>query len=307
MKIVVVGELNVDVILAGTDVMPEWNREKLIDSFDVVLGSSSAITACALASLGAEVHFVSVVGEDDFGRFCLRELDRMQVNTEHVLRKADLKTGVTLSFSTPRDRGLLTYPGSIPLLAPEHLPAGLLAEADHVHSGSYFLQDGMRPHWETLFAGLRAEGATTSFDTGWDVRGLWYREQIDRLLPHTDLFIPSEEEMMHIYGAESVKEAARGLPAGVHTVVVKYGKRGAMLFTREQAPELVSSFQVAPVDTTGAGDAFNAGLIYAYRSGLRGRELVRFANASGAISTLGIGGTGSLPTLEKVNAMLEEA
>lgn len=80
-----------------------------------------------------------------------------------------------------------------------------------------------------------------------------------------------------------------------------------MLFTREQAPELVSSFQVAPVDTTGAGDAFNAGLIYAYRSGLRGRELVRFANASGAISTLGIGGTGSLPTLEKVNAMLEEA
>lgn len=69
MKIVVVGELNVDVILAGTGVMPEWNREKLIDSFDVVLGSSSAITACALASLGAEVHFVSVVGEDDFGRF----------------------------------------------------------------------------------------------------------------------------------------------------------------------------------------------------------------------------------------------
>ncbi|KHF35159.1 hypothetical protein CM49_02500 [Paenibacillus sp. P1XP2] len=54
MKIVVVGELNVDVILAGTDVMPEWNREKLIDSFDVVLGSSSAITACALASLGAK-------------------------------------------------------------------------------------------------------------------------------------------------------------------------------------------------------------------------------------------------------------
>lgn len=48
-------------------------------------------------------------------------------------------------------------------------------------------------------------------------------------------------------------------------------------------------------------------MIYAYRSGLRGRELVRFANASGAISTLGIGGTGSLPTLEKVNAMLEEA
>ncbi|WP_136604911.1 carbohydrate kinase family protein [Paenibacillus dokdonensis] len=305
MKIVVIGELNVDVILSGTDLMPEWNREKLIDSFDIVLGSSSAITACALAGLGAEVHFISVVGEDDFGRFCVKELERMQVNTNHVIQNPQLKTGVTLSFSTPSDRGLMTYPGSIPLLKPEDLPEEILREAEHVHFGSYFLQDGMRPHWEALFARLRNQGVTTSFDTGWDVHQMWHRDGIDRLLPHTDLFIPSEEEIMHIYQVNNVEEAGGKLPEGVNTVAVKCGSKGAMLIRSGEEPEMVPSYKVTPIDTTGAGDAFNAGLIYAFRSGLRGLDMVKFANASGAISTQGVGGTGSLPSIEKVEAFLK--
>ncbi|MCJ8010916.1 carbohydrate kinase family protein [Paenibacillus sp. KQZ6P-2] len=305
MKIVVIGELNVDVILSGTDLIPEWNREKLIDSFDIVLGSSSAITACALAGIGAEVHFVSIVGEDDFGRFCVKELERMQVNTMHVIRDPEVKTGVTLSFSTPSDRGLLTYPGSIPLLKPEKIPAKVFEDADHVHFGSYFLQDGMRPHWEDLFARLRSQGITTSFDTGWDVHGMWHRDGIDRLLPHTDLFIPSEEEIIHIYQTDSVEEAGRRLPVGANTVAVKCGSKGAMLLTPGKDPEMIPSFKVTPVDTTGAGDAFNAGLIYAFRSGLRGHDMVRFANASGAISTQGVGGTGSLPTTQKIESFLK--
>ncbi|WP_233500687.1 carbohydrate kinase family protein [Paenibacillus antibioticophila] len=128
--IVVAGEFNVDIIVSGGDVMPEWNREKLVEGFEVVLGSSSAITACALASLGADVRFVSVVGDDDFGRLCTDELQRMGVNTEHVTRLSVVKTGVTMSFSTPADRGLLTYAGSIPLLAPEYIPAELLRFAN---------------------------------------------------------------------------------------------------------------------------------------------------------------------------------
>ncbi|WP_341480018.1 carbohydrate kinase family protein [Paenibacillus dendrobii] len=304
MKIVVIGELNVDVIISGTDLIPEWNREKLIDSFDIVLGSSSAITACALAGIGADVQFVSMVGEDDFGRFCVKELERMQVHTGHVIRNPEVKTGVTLSFSTPSDRGLLTYPGSIPLLKPQDIPEQVFEHAEHVHFGSYFLQDGMRPHWEALFARLRSQGITTSFDTGWDVHGEWHREGIDRLLPHTDLFIPSEEEIMHIYQTANVEEAGRKLPTGANTVAVKCGSMGAMLLTPGGSPEMVPSFSVTPVDTTGAGDAFNAGLIYAYRSGLRGREMVRFANASGAISTQGIGGTGSLPSASKIEDFL---
>ncbi|KFM94327.1 PfkB domain-containing protein [Paenibacillus macerans] len=299
--VVVAGELNVDIIVSGGDVMPEWNREKMVDGFEVVLGSSSAITACALASLGADVRFVSVVGDDDFGVFCTGELRRMGVNTEHVTRLPGVKTGVTLSFSTPADRGLLTYAGSIPLLTPEHIPDTLLRQARHLHFGSYYLQDGMRAHWLELFARLRADGTSTSFDTGWDVANRWDRDGIGALLAETDLFIPSEDELLHIFPADRVASVLESeLPPVAGMVAVKQGSRGASLRRPDGSVISAGPYAVTPVDTTGAGDCFNAGIIYGYLLGRRGEELLRFANACGALSTLGLGGTGSLPTVEAV-------
>ncbi|MGG4146527.1 carbohydrate kinase family protein [Paenibacillus algorifonticola] len=305
--VVIAGELNVDIILSGEDVVPEWNREKMIDTFDVVLGSSSAITACALASLGADVRFVSVVGADDFGTFAIAELERMGVDIANVTRLAAVKTGVTLSFSTPSDRGLVTYPGSIPLLTPAYISESLLRQADHLHFGSYYLQDNMRPHWKTLFQQLRKLGVSTSFDTGWDVRNEWDCEGISGLLAYTDLFIPSEEEALHIFASSSLSEAIGKLPAAAGTVVIKRGSKGAMLRTPDGLVVAAEPYRVSPIDTTGAGDCFNAGLITAYLNGSRGEELLRYANACGALSTLGVGGTGNLPTKEAVEQMQTEA
>ncbi|GIP21627.1 sugar kinase [Paenibacillus sp. J22TS3] len=299
--VVVAGELNVDIIISGRDVMPEWNREKMVDGFEIVLGSSSAITACALASLGADVRFVSVVGDDDFGTFCTDELQRMGVNTEHVTRLPGVKTGVTLSLSTPEDRGLLTYAGSIPLLTPHYIPRTLLQQAAHLHFGSYYLQDGMRPHWPELFRRLRADGISTSFDTGWDVANQWDREGISAVLKETDLFIPSEDELLHIFPADRVADVLESeLPSTGGLIVVKQGSRGASLREPDGSTISAGPYAMTPVDTTGAGDCFNAGIIYGYLLGRRGEELLRFANACGALSTLGIGGTGSLPTVEAV-------
>lgn len=306
-KVVIVGELNVDIILSGEDVVPQWNREKMINGFEVVLGSSSAITACALASLGLDVWFVSVVGDDDFGKLCLAELQRMGVNTDHVTSEPEMKTGVTLSFSTPSDRGLLTYPGSIPMLTPKYIPERLLHEACHLHFGSYYLQDSMRPHWKTLFERARAQGISTSFDTGWDVRNQWDREGIDLLLGQTDLFIPSEEEALHIYSSEKLSEVWEQLPSTPGIVAIKQGSKGASLRNLDGHIVSAAPYQVSPVDTTGAGDCFNAGIIYAFLHGYSGENLLRYANACGALSTLGVGGTGSLPTAEAVAHMQAEA
>ncbi|MFU1794475.1 carbohydrate kinase family protein [Paenibacillus azoreducens] len=304
--VVIVGELNVDVIVTGSDVIPEWNREKIVDGFRVVLGSSSAITACALASLGADVRFVSVVGDDDFGSFCISELKRMGVDTEHVISLPGVQTGVTMSFSTPSDRGLLTYPGSIPLVGPEHVPETLLMEADHLHFGSYYLQDGMRPHWPDLFKRAQSHGVSTSFDTGWDVRNLWDREGILALLAYTDLFIPSEEEILHIFESASLGQAFARIPPTAGRIAVKQGSKGASLREPDGTVMLAEPYRVLPVDTTGAGDCFNAGIIHGYLHGKTAKSLLRYANACGALSTLGVGGTGSLPTAEGVTRLQEE-
>ncbi|MBV6716417.1 carbohydrate kinase family protein [Paenibacillus chitinolyticus] len=304
--VVVAGELNADIIVSGRDVIPEWNREKIIDGFQTVLGSSSAITACALASLGVDVRFVGVAGQDDLGAYCIGELQRMGVNTDGVTVLPDVKTGVTLSFTTPSDRGLLTYPGSIPMLVPEYIPESILREADHLHFGSYYLQDGMRPHWKKLFKEARTRGIRTSFDAGWDVRNEWDSEGIRSLLEETDLFMPSEEEALHIFAADRIADIREKLGSADGRVAVKQGSMGASLLAPDGSVATAGPCRVSPRDTTGAGDCFNAGIIYGSLYGLQGEELLQYGNACGALSTLGVGGTGNLPTTAAVGRLLKE-
>lgn len=300
----VLGELNVDLIATAGDITPEFNREKLLDTFDVALGSSSAITACALAGLGLEVIFVGVVGDDQFGRFVLEQLRLRGVDTGYIRVDPALKTGVTLSLSNARDRALLTYMGSIPCLRREHLPKELPDRADHIHFGSYYLQEGMRGHWPELFAEARSRGATTSFDTGWDPHERWHRDEIAELLRHTDWFIPSEDEVKQIIGSDCLDDIPAKLPAGHGRIAVKRGAAGSLYLDRDGTKYEAPAYPVRPVDTTGAGDSFNAGLIYGFLTDLRGRELLDFANACGALATLRLGGASSVPAKEEVDRFI---
>lgn len=305
-KICIVGELNVDFIVRGEDLTPQWNTEKIIDSCQLALGSSSAITACILAGLGAEVRFVSIIGDDEFGRFSLRELERMNVNTEYVIVREELQTGCTVSLSTAQDRALLTAMGTIGDVRPEHVPQACWNDAHHLHFGSYFLQHGMRPHWHQLFAEAQAAGLSTSFDLGWDPAGHWHSEAIQELLKSTTLFMPSEVELMHMMDSSSLDQALAGLPQERGIVAVKRGSKGALMSEGDTLLE-VPPFNVKPVDTTGAGDSFNAGMIFGWQEGYRGEELLTFANACGAMAVTRVGGTGTPPSLQEVKAFIETA
>ncbi|REE78593.1 sugar/nucleoside kinase (ribokinase family) [Paenibacillus taihuensis] len=298
-KVIVVGELNVDLIFADSNIVPEPNREKLVRDFRLALGSSSAIAAAGLAGLGLEVAFVSIVGDDEFGHFCLRELARLGVDVSHVVVDSSVRTGVTLSLTDERDRSLLTFMGSIGSVTPSMIPEKLFREASHVHFGSYFLQDAMRPHWLELFKLAKACGMTTSFDAGWDPAEHWDRERLAALLAYADWFIPSEEEALQIFEAGSVEELPTRLPAGRGAVIVKCGSAGSAGVYADGRVVYSPPFTVQPVDTTGAGDSFNAGFIAAKLRGESDREALEYANACGALSTLAIGGAGTV-TLDGV-------
>ncbi|MFB9277393.1 carbohydrate kinase family protein [Cohnella cellulosilytica] len=301
----IVGELNPDVILSGPDVKPEPNKEKLIERYELTLGSSSAITACVLARLGVEVRFVSVAGNDEYGRFCLEQLKRYGVNADRVSLTDREKTGVTFSLSTPSDRSLLTYMGTIPLMEPSLIPLGDIArEADHVHFGSFFLQEGMKPHWLELFRQAREKGVTTSFDTGYDPHERWDRELIEPLLACTDYFVPSETEAEHIFGTSDPAELAGRLPAKRGLVALKRGSRGASLLGPGGEWTHVDAFRVDPIDTTGAGDSFNAGFLYAILQGASPEASLRYASACGAMATLRVGGVKGAPTADEVREFM---
>ncbi|MCC2685419.1 MAG: ribokinase [Paenibacillaceae bacterium] len=302
----ILGELNVDLIASAADVMPEFNREKLLDRFDVVLGSSSAITACVLAGLGVDVKMVSLVGDDSFGHFCIDQLRQKGVDTAHVHLDPHRQTGVTLSLSTAKDRALMTYMGTIPCLRPEHMPGDMLERADHLHFGSYFLQEAMRGDWAPLYERARAAGVTTSFDTGWDPREDWDAGRIAALLPHTDLFMPSEDEIERIFPGVVEEGLASALPQGHHIVAVKRGSQGSSYVDEGGNRYDLAAQKITPVDTTGAGDSFNAGFICGYLQGLRGTELLELANACGSLACLRIGGASEIPTMDDVQKFMRE-
>jgi len=303
-RVLVAGELNVDMIVSGLDTLPKLAQEIIAADLQIVLGSSSAICAAGLARLGAEVDFLGKVGGDYFGDFTTKELRELGVGTRHVIRDPALCTGITISLTYPQDRAMVTFLGSIAALRLTDIQTSILKEYDHLHVGSYFLQKGLQPGLQDLFDMAHRTGLTTSLDPGWDPEQRWGGEKLLEVLTLVDVFFPNEEEACAITGADDAELALRELGRRATLVVVKQGAAGAMAL---HAGEIVRSpsFVVDVVDTTGAGDSFDAGFLFAHIvQGQRLEDALRFANACGALSATGYGGTAAQPTLQQVLEML---
>jgi sugar/nucleoside kinase (ribokinase family) len=146
-------------------------------------------------------------------------------------------------------------------------------------------------------AGARAAGATTSLDTNWDPSGRWADGYLSAAIAQADLLLPNEAEALALTGAASPDAAALALiGAGPGRVAVKLGERG-VLCADGSVMYQVSLPPVTPVDTTGAGDCFNAGLIAGLLQGLPLPRAAALGCATGALSTGALGGTAGAPGL----------
>ena len=298
--ILVVGELNADLLLAG-DALPRFGQvEQLIDDAALVLGSSSAIFACGAARLGLRVGFAGKVGDDALGRFVLAELAARGVDTAGVVVDPAIKTGLSVIFSRPGDRAILTYPGSIAALRRDEIPPALLGAARHLHLGSFFLLDALRPAIPELFATAKARGLTISLDTNYDPAERW-DDHLAEALRHVDVFLPNETELLRITGAADL-QTARAALGPIPTVAVKLGADGAVGWQGDQEARATPP-RVDVVDTTGAGDSFDAGFVYGWLQGWELERALRLGCACGALSTRAAGGTAAQATFAEALAL----
>jgi len=297
MNILVAGELNPDLILCNCQSFPAPGKEVLVEDLHLTLGSSSAICAVQFVRLNNHVAFAANVGADIWGDFCLSALRQAGLDVSLVNQRSDLKTGITVSITSPADRALITYPGAMASLRPEDLPGGLFSGFRHFHVSSYFLQEGLRPRLKNLFAEARANGVSTSLDTGYDPTGEWSRELIETL-EEVDVFLPNQTEIREITRCGDVVEGLRKLDNGHTLVVGKLGAEGCISLAGGQTVK-VDAWPVEVRDTTGAGDSFNAGFLHAWLRGRPVRDSLSFAAACGALSTRGLGGTATQPTEEE--------
>jgi sugar/nucleoside kinase (ribokinase family) len=305
--LIVIGDCNPDVLVLGGDVTPAFGQEeKLVDSMSLVVGGSAAITALAAARLGLRVALVAAIGADAAGNFMLTELARAGVDTDSMPLRAGMPTGMTVVLSRGGDRAILTAPGTIGALTQADVPADLLARTRHVHVSSYFLlEQSLGPGLAAVLAGARAAGATTSLDTNWDPAGTWGAEFFPEVLAQTDLLLPNEAEAERLSGAATLPEAVASLTKAGGRIVVKLGARGA-LYADGPRQYVATPPPITPVDTTGAGDCFNAGLLAGLLRGLEPTEALALACATGALSTQGIGGSGYVLELTAALALARE-
>jgi sugar/nucleoside kinase (ribokinase family) len=287
--VTIAGELNLDLILYGLPVELSPETEILADDMLLTLGSSSAIVAHNLASLGSKVGFQSLIGEDDLGRIALARLAQSGVDTSRVRATQSVGTGLSVILQRDGWRNILTYSGAISGLGIDDLNLDYLRESRHFHLSSYYLQSSLRPDVPELFRRLKAAGLTISLDTNDDPEGR-FADDLYQVLDLVDIFLPNHREACKIAGTGDLEMAVRKLSAIVPLLVVKTGAQGAIAIRGSERIES-AALDVQVVDPVGAGDSFDAGFLHAYLTGQSLSNCMVAGNASGALCATRGGGT----------------
>jgi len=288
--VIVVGELNVDLILSQLESFPETGKEKLADAMTLTLGSSSAIFASNLSSLGMKVAFIGKIGNDIFGRFCKEQLEIKGVDTSMIIIDDELKTGATVVLNFAEDRAMVTHQGAMKYLSVDDITNEMLSRASHLHFSSYFLQPGFKNSLDILFNAARKSGLTTSLDIQWDPAERWDFDY-KRVLPLVDVFLPNETELLNLTKQNSVDDAIKIISDYGNIIVLKKGKDGSLMSYNNKVITCKPFLNDKVIDAIGAGDSFNAGFIFRFMQDRSPNDCQKFANLAGAISTTKPGGT----------------
>ncbi|UQX90271.1 carbohydrate kinase family protein [Jatrophihabitans telluris] len=314
--VLVVGDLNPDLLVTG-DVVPRFGQaEQLLDSAQLLIGGSAGITAHGLAVLGRRVRLCAAVGTDPFGDRVLQQLAARGVDTSAVLRRDDIGTGLTMVLAAA-ERAILTYLGAIASLTSADVRAAIeRAHADgarHVHVCAYFLLQPLAAELATVLAGARELGMTTSLDTNFDPSHRWHFDPA--LLAQLDYLLPNAVEARALAATltggpvDDLVRAGQILAARGPNVVIKDGANGTCEFSPGSSPARAAAecslrrqaaYPVVPLDTTGAGDTFNAAYLDGLLAALPPELRLRRASLAGALSTLALGGTAGQPDSDQL-------
>ncbi|MBC7263497.1 MAG: sugar kinase [Chloroflexi bacterium] len=314
LDVVAVGTLNVDLIIIGEaprdiEALTQW-----VSPATVELTAAGSVGYCVvdLARLGLRVSLLSSVADDIFGEWILRQLQAEGVGTQAITVEKDARSGIGIymllfgSRKRPLTGRLATHapwPAELSPMQEEHLRTARL-----LHCGGYlhYPQRWGEPT-EKLYRKAKEYGLITSVDTQFPlvpVDGTWMH-LLEGLLPYVDIVFCDESEAQAITGISSLEEAAGRIGvAGPGLVVIKKGAEGALLVTKEQVVHQPAFPMEEVTDSIGAGDAFDAGVLYSVLAGWDIQRTARFAAATAALTLKGVGGTQTAPTLAEVEAFL---
>jgi 2-dehydro-3-deoxygluconokinase len=277
-------------------------------------GGDTSNAAVAAARLGVSVGYVTRLGSDEFGRSFLTLWQGEGVDTSRVVVDPEGYTGVYfIAFEEDGAHDFTYYRqrSAASRLRAGELDPNYLASCRILHTSgiTQAISDSSRAATQEALTAARARNVTISYDA--NIRPKLaplavLRQTFESTVTLADIVFVSDEDVRHLYGEVPLARAVGAiLGRGPQLVVVKTGVQGCIVASADGRRDIVSAFPVRPVDTTGAGDAFDAGFLVRWLEGGPPNEAAAFANAVAALTTSGLGAVGPLPTRSRVERFLE--
>lgn len=304
--IVTAMDICVDILVRLGDVIPQFaQKEHMIDDLSIEMGGSCSIFACQAAKLGLNVAGIGKVGNDLLGSLVIESMSKSGVDTHHIKIDETIKTGASVILcKNDGDRCMLTYSGSIDEASVDQFTPEIFNETKHLHIGSYYLTKKIKPYYPLIIEKLKKQNATISLDTNWDPEEIWSDGLWD-VLTQTDIFLPNENEIKAISGKKTVESSVDALLDYVPIIAVKMGENGACLYTKK-AEWHEPALKVVAVDTVGAGDSFDAGVVYGMLSGYDLQKCLKAGIICGSLNTRKAGGIAGQPLLDEFLKIFRE-
>ena len=301
--ITIIGAAILDILarpVSGSDLLgPSFPAE----SISMAVGGDAANEATTLARFGKKVNLVTKFGNDIAGRLLQSHFAENGVYTGDSSCEEGLDTGINIVLVDPRaERSFITNRnGSLRKLSLADIPETALKSSPLVSFASIFVSPLFDvPAMTSLFRAVKENGSVLCADTTRPKNG----ESLTDLRPalaYVDYLFPNYEEARAISGKETPEEISEAfLDAGVGCVVIKLGSKGCFLRSKDEAVLIPAFPDTNCIDTTGAGDNFAAGFLYALSEGMKPVECARFACATASIAVEFVGACTGMRSLEQV-------
>ena len=301
--VTVIGPSVIDILAAPFDPEALAKGKRDVDQIRMSFGGDALNESVVLSRMGKKVQLISKIGADEAGRSIRKHLEKEKVSTKHVIVEQGLNTSVNIALvDADGGRKFLTDPHSSQRkLGLEDVLPMLDETAPIVSFASIFISPCFSiEKTEQLFSRIKAAGKTLVSDVTRPKNGETF-DDLKFLFPYMDIFVPNDEEIFLITGEKDpYKNVQMLVDAGVKTAVVKIGKDGCLIGTRDGILHVPAVAGVKCVDTTGAGDSFAAGLIAGLAEGRSIMDCARLGCAAASCSIEQVGATDGVRSLEQV-------
>ncbi|MFN3383859.1 MAG: carbohydrate kinase family protein [Archaeoglobaceae archaeon] len=284
------GALNLDKIYR-VDKIPGADEEGFVRDLQLFPGGSAANTIVGLSRLGIKSAYIGKVGDDAEGRILLEDLERERVDTKAVVR-AKGRSGTAIIFVDDMgNRAILVDPGVNDTIRYEEIDLDFATKFSLIHLTSFICKNGFDSFNSQKKIVENFE--IVSFDPGLPYAERGKKEML-QILRRTTVFLPNKLEIEKMFGVDYKSAADECVSMGIEAVVVKLGKDGCWIKSKEKELR-VPARSVKVVDTTGAGDAFNAGFLYGYLNGKDLETCGKIGNYVASLCIQQVGARSGLP------------